>query len=164
MQGPAGHFSTFAMPGVCDALQSGAIRTKRLAENRNGQMAPYGVQMKGYKDQNVNDRLEKAAKARQALLEQFRKRPSEDDPAVIARRAERAAIAEAREAREAERRIQKEKEAAERAVREAAEAAERAARENREAIERVIREEAEKADRKAQRDARYAARKARKKG
>jgi Family of unknown function (DUF6481) len=117
--------------------------------------------MRGYKDQDMKERLARAAEARQKALEKFKARPAPDDPEVIARAAERKAIAEAREAREKERAIVKAKEAAERAEREAKEKIEREAREKREAIEKVIRDAAEAAERKADRDRRYAARKAR---
>jgi hypothetical protein len=119
--------------------------------------------MKGFKEQDLKERLARAAKARQSALEKFKSRPAADDPAVIARAAERKAIAEAREAREAERKAQKAKEAEERAAREAIEKVEREARERREAIEKVIRDATEAAERKAERDRRYAARKARQK-
>ena len=71
--------------------------------------------MREYKDQNRNERLERASKARQEILDKFRARPKADDPAVMARAAERKAIADARDAREAERAERKAKEAAERA-------------------------------------------------
>ena len=64
--------------------------------------------MKGFKDQSFSDRLSAAATARQAALERFRARPAADDPAVIKRREERLAMAQAREARAAERRAAKE--------------------------------------------------------
>jgi hypothetical protein len=117
--------------------------------------------MRGYKDQKLEDRLARAAEARQKALEKFKARPGADDPEVIKRRQEREAIAAARAVREAERKALKEKEAAERAEREAKEKVEREAREKREAIEKVIRDAAEAAERKAERDRRYAARKAR---
>ena len=120
--------------------------------------------MKPLKDQNLNERLERAAKAKQAILEKFKARATADDPEVVKRREERLAVAEARKVREAERAERKAKEAAERAEREAKEKVERDARERREAIERVIRENAEAADRKAERDRKYAARKARQTG
>lgn len=119
--------------------------------------------MPGYKDQKLDERLARAAEARQKALEKFKARPGPDDPAVIARAAERKAIAEAREVRTREREAIKAKEAAERAEREAIEKVEREARERREAIEKVIRDSAEAAERKADRDRRYAARKARQK-
>jgi hypothetical protein len=117
--------------------------------------------MREYKDQKRLERLDRAAKAKQQILEKFRARPPADDPTVVARAAERKAIAEARELREKERAERKRKEAEERAQREAIEKAERDARERREAIEKVIRDAAEAAERKAERDRRYAARKAR---
>src|SRR5262245_49290070 len=117
--------------------------------------------MREYKDQNRLERLERAAKAKQQILEKFRSRPAADDPAVVARAAERKAIAEAREARDKEREERKGKEANARAQPEAVERAEREARERREPVEKVIRDAAEAAERKAERDRRYAARKAR---
>src|SRR5262245_9504473 len=117
--------------------------------------------MREYKDQNRLERLERAAKAKQQILEKFRARPAADDPTVVARAAERKAIADAREARERERDERKRKQAEERAQRDAIEKAEREARELREAVEKVIRDAAEAAERKAERDRRYAARKAR---
>ena len=117
--------------------------------------------MKNLKDQNLDERLKRAAEAKRAILEKFKARPAEDDPDVVKRKEGRAAIAVAREARDAERRKIKEAEAAERAEREAVEKVARIEREKREAIERVIRESSEAAERKAERDRRYAARKAR---
>ena len=113
-------------------------------------------------NKNFNERLSTAAKAKKAMLEKFRARPTADDPAVVARRETRQAISAAREARNSER------EAA-RAELQAREAAERQARELadqdqqvREAAERAEREVTLESERKAARDARYAARKARK--
>jgi hypothetical protein len=117
--------------------------------------------MKGFKEQDLKERLARATKARQAALEKFKARPPADDPAVVARAAERKAVAEAREARAQERAAIKAKEGEERAAREAIEKVEREARERREAIEKVIRDATEAAERKADRDRRYAARKAR---
>lgn len=128
-----------------------------------------------YRERDFHERRTAAIEAKKALLEKFKSRPAEDDPAVIARQAERKAILEARAIREAEKeRLKQERlarEAKERAEREAAEeaarlAAEEAAREaarirEQEENERVARYLAEEAERKAKRDARYAARKAR---
>jgi hypothetical protein len=119
--------------------------------------------MNGYKDQNLNERLERAAKAKQDALAKFKARPPADDPAEVKRREERISIAAAREVRAAERQALKQKEAEERAAREAIEKVEREARERREAVAKVIRDAAEAADRKAERDRRYASRKARQK-
>ncbi len=95
---------------------------------------------------NYADRQAAAAEARKALLEKFKSRPAEDDPAVIARKAERAAILQARAEREAAKaRARAEEEArlaAIRAEKEAQEAAERAAREAQEAAARAAREAA----------------------
>src|SRR5262245_37263511 len=117
--------------------------------------------MKGFKEKSFSDRLSAAATARQTALDRFRARPGPDDPEVIKRKEERAAMARAREQRATERQAIKEAEAVARAEREAVEKAEREQRERREAVEKLIRDAAEAAERKKQRDARYAARKAR---
>src|SRR5580700_6278312 len=112
-------------------------------------------------DDDFNERLSAAAKAKQALLEKFRARPRPDDPAIAERQAARLAASRARDARAAERKATREAEIARaqaEAVRLAAEAAaHKAATEAAEAA----RELALEAERKAARDARYAARKAR---
>ncbi|MCJ8143965.1 DUF6481 family protein [Ancylobacter sp. A5.8] len=109
------------------------------------------------------------------LLERFKARPAADDPAMVAKAAERRAVEEAREARraareEAERARREEieaearaREAAEQAARDAAQAAfeaEAGARREAELAQarRVIEDEVA---RKALRDKRYAERKAR---
>lgn len=138
--------------------------------------------MPAFKDNSFADRRSTAASAKQALLEKFKKRPAEDDPAEIERRAERARIAEARAARLAEKEAIKKAEADRRAAVRAQEEAERLAAEaaieaerlaaeqaladeknardaaKAEMIKRVVRDEAAL---KAARDARYANRKAR---
>ncbi len=114
--------------------------------------------MKRDSNTNLTDRLEAAAKAKQAMLEKFRTRPAADDPAVIARQEARQAISDARAARVAEREAAHAAQAAQVAEREAAIAAQAA----REAAEATEREAALEVERKAARDARYAARKARK--
>ncbi|MDW6025969.1 DUF6481 family protein [Mesorhizobium sp. BAC0120] len=131
-----------------------------------------------YREKSFAERRTAAVEAKKALLDKFKSRPAADDPAVLARQAERKAILDARAKREAEKeRLRQEKlarEAAERAEREAREAAERAVAEERaraeakireqEELERITRELADEAAKKAKRDARYAARKARSKG
>jgi regulator of protease activity HflC (stomatin/prohibitin superfamily) len=128
-----------------------------------------------YKEQNFADRRGAANDAKKALLAKFKARPSDDDPAVIARKAERQRILEEREKREIEKEKKRQErlaiEAKERAEREAREAVERAEREAREAeearireaeeMERLAAEMADEAAKKAKRDARYAARKQR---
>jgi Family of unknown function (DUF6481) len=128
-----------------------------------------------YREKDIFERRNAANEAKQALLAKFKARPADDDPAVLARQAERKAILEARAIREAEKeRLKRERlacEAAERAEREAAAeaarlAAEEAARAEAKAreseeTERIARLLADEAERKAKRDARYAARKAR---
>jgi hypothetical protein len=118
------------------------------------------------------DRQEAAAKARKAMAEKFLARPKYDpnDPAIIAREAERRKILEARVEREKERAKRK----AEQEIADAArKVAEEAARQEQLRLEEVARQEAEASSRaeqervefekKLERDARYAARKERKK-
>ena len=117
------------------------------------------------KGSTFNDRRDEAAAAKKALVERFKSRPPADDPAVVARAAERRAIAEARDKRQAERALVKqaqdlERQAAEKARLEAEALA--AAEAEAKAAEQVSRDEAIRAERKAARDAKYAARKARK--
>jgi len=63
-------------------------------------------------DDDFNERLSTAAKAKQTLLEKFRARPKADDPAATERRAARLATSLARDARIAERKAAREAEAA----------------------------------------------------
>lgn len=128
-----------------------------------------------YREKDFHERRNAANEAKRALLDRFKARPTEDDPEVLARKAERQAILEARAIREAEKaRLKQEKmarEAAEKAAREAAEAEARRIAEEAAAAEAKAREAeetarialvlADEAERKAKRDARYAARKAR---
>ncbi|TPJ74294.1 DUF6481 family protein [Mesorhizobium sp. B2-7-1] len=128
-----------------------------------------------YREKDIFERRNAANEAKKALLERFKAKPAADDPAVLARQAERKAILDARAIREAEKaRLKQEKlarEAAEKAERQAmaeaarlaaeAVAAEEAERRQAEESERIAFELADEASRKAKRDARYAARKAR---
>jgi hypothetical protein len=120
------------------------------------------------------DRLENAAKARQALLERARAKDKSNDPEFVARQEARAAAARAREERETERRnAEIERRNAKRVEQEAARAKAAADREaekvaqaalEAQSAKRSLREQIELlAVQKATRDARYAARKARKK-
>jgi Family of unknown function (DUF6481) len=119
----------------------------------------------GVKD-TFGDRLDTAAKAKQALLE--RARAKANDPCLAERQAARRAVAAEREERLAKRQAEKkaadERVAAERAAAEAAQReADRLETERLEA-ERLVEADrlvAEAAEQKAARDARYAARKAR---
>ncbi len=117
------------------------------------------------KGSTFTDRRDEAAAAKRALVERFKARPPADDPAVLARAAERQAIAEAREKRAAERAVikaeQDEQRKAEEQARLAAEA-QAAADAEAKAAEQMARDEAIRNERKAARDAKYAARKARK--
>lgn len=114
------------------------------------------------------DRRNDAADAKKKLLEKFKAAPAPDDPEMVAKRAEREAVAAAREERRAEReRLKREeqtrKEAEAAAAAEAAyrgENAERIAREAEEQV-RVERAVADVSAMKKKRDERYAARKAR---
>ena len=117
-----------------------------------------------FKDNLYNERQNASAKAKQVLLEKFKAKPAPDDPAVLARAAERRAIADAREIRAAERRAIRDAEAVKQAAEQASrelEAQARAAEEARLAAEQVARDLQRKAEQQAARDARYAARKAR---
>ncbi|MFD1355298.1 DUF6481 family protein, partial [Methylorubrum suomiense] len=68
------------------------------------------------KQNSFDDRRQTAASAREAMLARFRARPTQDDPVVQARQAERRAIAAAREERiqerETQRRLEAERQAA----------------------------------------------------
>jgi hypothetical protein len=118
------------------------------------------------------DRQEAAAKARKAMAEKFLARPKYDpnDPAVIAREAERRRILESRAERDAERARRK----AEQEVAEAErKAVDETVRLERTRLDEIARQEADAArreelervefEKKLERDARYAARKERKK-
>ena len=119
--------------------------------------------MGSFKDPTFADRVEAAAKAKQALIQRFRTQPAQDDPDRLAKQAERMRIAN-------EQAVAKRKRDAEKAAKKAAEA-EAAAQAAKEAAEAATREMAAKeaaeaellAQQKAARDARYAARKKRKK-
>ncbi|MDB5534256.1 MAG: hypothetical protein JWO28_2571 [Hyphomicrobiales bacterium] len=112
----------------------------------------------GFKEPSFADRQKAALDAKKNILTKFKAQPGPDDPAVLARAAEReaqaAARAQAKLVRDAEKAAQK--------VREAEEAAEAAARQAREKEEAAAAELALEAEKKAARDARYAARKKRK--
>jgi hypothetical protein len=118
--------------------------------------------MKASRIPTFSERLGMATTAKKAALEQFRARPSPDDPSVVEQRAARKAAAAARELRAAERaearRAEAARHAAELAARESADRAEREARQLAQAEDQV----AIAAQRKTERDLRYAARKARK--
>lgn len=112
------------------------------------------------KDHKFTERASTSMAAKQAMLERFKSRPGPNDPALLARRAEREAVARAREERQAEReRVRREEEARKEAERIAFEKAE-VERKAREESERIERQLALEAAQKAARDARYAARKA----
>jgi hypothetical protein len=112
--------------------------------------------MKDFNDKNFGQRLNKAAEARQAMLQRAQKPPA-DDPMVLQRKAEREAIVAAREARKEA----KARAAAELAARQEAERIEKVATDKLKAREEGDRAVASLAEHKAMRDARYAARKKR---
>ena len=118
---------------------------------------------RGYKDDELAGRLNKAASARLAILEKFRAKPGADDPSEIQRRAARQEIAEARDLRtatqKASRAAEDARKIAESSAREAAERAQRIAQEQQDAAKGEL----HRAKQKAERDARYAARKQRNK-
>jgi hypothetical protein len=107
---------------------------------------------------DLNQRLKTAAEAKEAALKKFTERKADDDPAVVARKAERLEIAKAREARAAEREAKKLEEKARLIEEQAAKKAEAEL----EIARQAERQEALAAEQKAARDARYAARKAKK--
>ena len=115
------------------------------------------------------DRLETAAKAKQALLEKARQKDPSNDPEFAARQAARIEAARLREERETEKRNAKLAEQALVKAEREAEAARKAAEAETEAArirsgKRPVSKPALSAEeQKALRDARYAARKARKK-
>jgi Family of unknown function (DUF6481) len=115
------------------------------------------------------DRLETAAKAKQALLEKARQKDPTNDPEFAARQAARIEAARIREERETEKRNAKLAEQAKVKAEREAEAARKAAEAQAEADrirsgKRPVSKPAlSEAEQKALRDARYAARKARKK-
>ena len=120
--------------------------------------------MTGYKNNTFSDRASASAKAKTALLEKFRAKPSPDDPEMQRKQAERQAIIDAREARAAERKVAREAEAAEQARLAALQAEEQRRLELEADVakeEEAHREVERQAAAKAARDARYAARKAR---
>lgn len=130
--------------------------------------------MQTLKGSHFDDRRAAAEAARKALLEKFKARPDENDPAFRAKLEERRVIAEARAVREAEKKRAKEEQARLDAARKEAErkAAEEAARLAAEAAAKLAEEEARieaelkaeaEARRKAEKDAMYAARKERRK-
>jgi hypothetical protein len=115
------------------------------------------------------DRLETAAKAKQALLEKARQKDPSNDPEFAARQAARVEAARLREERETEKRNARLAEQAKVKAEREAEAARKAAEAQAEADrirsgKRPVSKPAlSESEQKALRDARYAARKARKK-
>lgn len=116
---------------------------------------------------NFADRQKTAAAAKQELLKKFKSAPAPDSPEMIAKRAERVAVAEAREARHAERaRLKKEETERKAAEAKAKAEAEALAKAEEEAAKPTVANLAKKfiateEERKAERDRKYAARKAR---
>ncbi|MGE0701060.1 MAG: DUF6481 family protein [Hyphomicrobiaceae bacterium] len=122
--------------------------------------------MRNFKEKSLTDRLTDKAAAKQALIRKMQARPGPDDPSVLARAAQRKAIAEAREVRLAAKAAAAEQAAIEQAARDAAAEAERIRAAEEAALAEQARLDAEvalEADRKRARDLRYAARKAAKK-
>jgi membrane protein involved in colicin uptake len=113
--------------------------------------------MPRFKDDDFSKRRNTADKAKNAMLERFRARPSSDDPATAKRNAARLALSEARDSR-----VKAREEAVKKREEDEAQSA-------RDKVEREAAESRAEADRKvnllavqkAARDARYAARKAR---
>lgn len=106
------------------------------------------------------ERRADAAAAKREMIRKMQAAPGPDDPAVLARRAERKAIAEARAAREAAKAAAAEQARIEQAAREAAEAVERELAAARADEERMAQAAALEEQKQRARDERYAARKA----
>lgn len=116
--------------------------------------------MSQFNENSMTDRLKAQAEARQAALARFRSRPPADDPTVLARKAEREAIAREREIRVAAREAARLEVEAQRAAEADAERERQAAAALQEAADKIERANAARLEQKALRDARYAARKA----
>lgn len=112
--------------------------------------------MKSYKDPSFQDRVGRAAEAKQKALDKLRSKPPVDEKVAAERRAARLK----REAAEAEKRAAKK--AAEEAARAAEEAARAAEAAEKEAKAKSVPPPPTEAEKKLARDARYAARKNRK--
>jgi hypothetical protein len=145
------------------------LTPETVAHTRNAKYPQNRIKMATFKGASFQERQKLMAEAKKALLEKFMARPAADDPDVIERAAQRAAIVVAREARAAERARRK---AEELAARQAQLKADEEARKAAGVVEAARLElEAEAAiqakdrleiEKKAERDARYAARKGRK--
>ncbi len=125
--------------------------------------------MRGFKEKGFTDRLEAAAKAKQAQLERARAKSPQNDPEFAKRQAERKRQAEERETRLAARAAEKAADAQRASERRVADEAARIEADKLAEVARLKarREEADRlvalaAEQKAARDARYAARKQRK--
>jgi hypothetical protein len=114
-------------------------------------------------NKTLTERRADAAAAKQAMLQKLKERPGPDDPAVIARAAERKAIAEARDARMQARAAAAEQARIEEAARLAEEERQRVIAAQEAEEERLLMVAADEEAKKRARDARYAARKAAKK-
>jgi hypothetical protein len=117
--------------------------------------------MSGMKPKDFGERLSAAKDAKQAMAAKFLQRPGHDDPAVVQRRVDRAAVSAARDVRVAEREARRLAENAHLVAEREALAADQAAQEKRAAAEQEASQARLEVERKAARDARYAARKAR---
>lgn len=116
--------------------------------------------MSHFNENVMADRLKASSEARQAALARFRDRPGADDPAVLARKAEREAIVREREIRLAAREAERAAAAAAAAAEAEAERQRQVIEEARLAEEKIALAAAARIAQKEQRDARYAARKA----
>lgn len=118
--------------------------------------------MSGMKHKDFGERLSAAKDAKQAMAAKFLQRPGFDDPAVVERRAARAAVSAARDARIAEREAERLAEHVRVEAERVALAEAQAVQDERAAAEKELSDARIEAERKAARDARYASRKARK--
>jgi hypothetical protein len=126
--------------------------------------------MSSQSDTNLEERMSRAAKAKNAMLAKFKRAVDPENPATIEKRRQREAIVSARTERLSQRETARQEHERELAL-QAALAAEAAEAKRRSAAEQATREAAAEAEReavlkveqKAVRDARYAARKVAKK-
>ena len=109
-------------------------------------------------DKTMAERRSDAAAAKQAMLRKLQERPGPDDPAVIARKAERAAIAAAREERQAAKAEAARQAEIDRLAREEAEKAERALQAERAWADQAAQQAQKEEEAKRARDERYALR------
>nr|WP_281435320.1 DUF6481 family protein [Methylobacterium sp. SD274] len=131
-----------------------------MSRGRSRPLPRPGFCVSQFNENSMTDRLKASQEARQAALARFRDRPAADDPTVLARKAEREAIAREREIRVAAREAERAAAAAQAVAEAEAERERQAIEAARVAEEKIALAAAARIEQKQQRDARYAARKA----